>query len=153
MTAMLIWRLVHTFGFISWFVGLLATTGTQVAARKAPDASGRQVAWASMRRFVPYEIVGMILPPIGGLLVAKTVYGSFMPKGVLFVHIKLLLVIIAIVMNVLLLIQRAKAEPLVAEGGAPFAKSLKRMAMFQGIATMMLPLAVVVVILLKYKAG
>lgn len=153
MTSLIIWRLVHTFGFISWFVGLLATTGTQVAARKAPDAPGRQVAWASMRRFVPYEIVGMILTPIGGLALAKTIYGSFMPKGAIFVHIKLLLVIVAVIMNVLLLLQRKKTEPLVAEGGAPFAKSLKRMAMFQGIATLMLPLAVVVVIVLRYKGG
>lgn len=148
---LILWKLLHTFGFISWFVGLLATTGTQVTARKAPDASGRQVAWAAMRRFVPYEVFGMVVTPISGLFLAKVLYGAFIPPKVVFVHIKLSLVLVALVANVLLLLQRTRTEPLVAEGGPAFQKGIRRMAMFQGIATLMLPVAVIVVIAMRYR--
>ena len=111
---MVLWKLLHTFGFIAWFVGLLATTGLQVVARKAGDATARQTAWASLRRFVPYEIVGMVLTPISGLFLARTAYGAFIPPKVIFVHIKLLLVFLAVIGNILLFRLRARAAPLAA---------------------------------------
>lgn len=147
---LLTWKLVHTFGFIAWFAGLLATTTAQVVARKAPDAGARRTAWSLMRRYVPLEIVGMIATPIGGLLTTWAKYGSFFPKGVIFVHIKLLLVILAVIGNGVLLAQRKKATPLLESGGAPWNSALKRIAMVQGITTLMLPLAVIVVLWFLY---
>lgn len=147
---MILWKLLHTFGFIAWFVGLLATTGLQVLARKAGDATARQTAWASIRRFVPYEIAGMVLTPISGLMLAWTIYGAFIPRTVIFVHIKLLLVLLALVGNLVLLRLRSRAAPLAAEGGPAYDKSMRGLAALQGITTLMLPLAVIVVIVLRY---
>ncbi|AKU89994.1 CopD family protein [Vulgatibacter incomptus] len=138
-------KLLHIFGFIAWFSGLLGTTAAQVAVRKAQSAEGRQAAWSVMNRLVPNEIFGMILTPLAGI--ALTVHAGMGKLG--FVHTKMLLVLIAVVFNVLVIVARKKAAPRIAEGGPELGSALKRMAMFQGIATLMLPAAVVVVMLLR----
>lgn len=138
-------KLLHFFGFVAWFVGLLATTGVQVMARKAGDAVARQTSWATLRRFVPYEIVGMVLTPLSGVLLAATL-GVFAAP---FVHIKFLLVLIALVGNIVLFRLRARAAPLAAEGGPAYEASMRRIAAVQGVTTAMLPLAVIVVVVLR----
>lgn len=149
----MIWKLLHTFGFIAWFVGLLSTTGLQVVARKAGDATARQTAWASIRRFVPYEVVGMVLTPLSGLLLAHAFYGAFIPRTVIFIHIKLLLVLLAVAGNLALFRLRSRAAPLSAEGGPAYDKAMRHLAAMQGITTIMLPLAVIVVIVLRYRGA
>jgi len=150
---MITWKLLHTFGFVAWFVGLLSTTGLQVFARKAQDATARQTAWAALRRFVPYEVVGMILTPISGLFLAKTIYGAFVPPKVIFVHIKLTLVLLAVIGNLVLFRMRPRAALLAPDGGPAYDRALRRIAAVQGITTLMLPLAVIVVIIFRYRVG
>lgn len=141
-----IWKLLHVFGFVAWFVGLLATTGLQVVARKAEDPLARQTCWAGLRRFTPYELVGMVLTPVSGIALALTVYGSVFPRGATFVHIKILLVLLAVIGNVVVFRLRGRAAPLAADGGPAYDKAMRRLAMVQGLATLMLPLAVIVVV-------
>lgn len=140
--------ILHVFGFIAWFVGLLGTTAAQVSVRRAAGAEGRLAAWSAVKRLVPYEIVGMIVTPITGLAIAISVPGMF-KMG--FVHAKLLLVIIALIFNILLLLKRKDAQRQIAEDGPALEATLKRMAMFQGIATLMLPLAVLAVFLMSAR--
>lgn len=148
---LILWKLLHVFGFVAWFVGLLSTTGLQVMARKAGDPVARQTSWATLRRFVPYEIMGMVLTPISGLFLALTLYGALIPPKVIFVHIKLLLVFLALVGNLFLFRLRKKAAPLAADGGPAYDKAMRRLAAVQGITTIMLPLAVIVVVVLRYR--
>ena len=150
---LILWRLVHTFGFIFWFTGLIGTTAAQVAARKAPDSEARRGAWAVVRKLQIWEIVGLVLTPIGGIFLTTTTYGHLFRGTPAFVHIKLLLVIIAVVLNIVVILQRKKAEArLLAGDQAGFTGIIKRVAMLQGIATLMLPAAVFVVILIKYAS-
>lgn len=146
---LMVWRLVHTFGFIAWFVGLLGTTAAQVGVRKASDLQARQSAWAVLKRLTPYEFIGMVLTPVGGVFLTVTTYGHLFRGSPSFVHIKLLLVLIALVGNVLLVVMRKKAEGLLGDPAA-LTPTLKRMSMVQGITTLMLPLAVLAVIIVKY---
>ena len=150
MAALVLWRLVHFFGFICWFVGLLGTTAAQVGVRKAGDVPARRAAWAVLKRLQPYEIIGLVLTPIGGILLTTTIYGSLFKGTPAFVHIKLVLVIVAFVLNLVILGMRARAEPLLQTDGPVLAGKLKRINMLQGIATLMLPAAVIVVIAMKY---
>lgn len=147
---LMVWRLVHTFGFIAWFVGLLGTTAAQVGVRKASDPQSRRSAWAVLKRLTPYEMVGMVLTPIGGVFLTIATYGHLFRGSPSFVHIKLLLVLIALVGNILLVVMRKKAEALLDDPTA-LTPTLKRMSMVQGITTLMLPVAVLVVIVIKYK--
>ena len=148
---LILWRLLHFFGFVFWFVGLLGTTSAQVAARKARDPEARRGAWAVVRRLQPMEIVGMILTPLSGIWLTKTVYGGLFGSSPPFVHIKLLLVIIAVVFNVLVIVKRRKAETaLLAGDHGGFLAALRTISIFEGIATLMLPAAIVVVVVLKY---
>jgi uncharacterized membrane protein len=150
---LILWRLVHIFGFIFWFTGLIGTTAAQVATRKAPDSEARRGAWAVVRRLQMWEIIGMVLTPIGGIFLTTTMYGHLFRGTPAFVHIKLLLVVIGVVLNIVLISQRKKAEArLLAGDQAGFASLLKRMAMIQGIATLTLPAAIFVVELIKYGA-
>jgi len=138
--------ILHVFGFIAWFVGLLGTTAAQVSVRKATGADGRAAAWSAVKRLAPYEVVGMIVTPITGLAMAILIPGMF-KMG--FVHAKLSLVIVALICNILLLKKRKDAAHQIAEDGPALDATLKRMAMFQGIATLMLPLAVLAVFLMS----
>lgn len=147
---LIVWRLIHTFGFIAWFVGLLGTTAAAVAARKAVDVSGRRAAWSVLKRLVPYEMVGLVLTPLGGIALAIFIYGHLFRGTPAFVHIKLLLVIIAVIGNVVLIGLRKKAEAQL-DDPAAVTPTLKRIAMVQGITTLMLPIAVIVVIAYKYS--
>lgn len=142
---MLVLKILHVFGFIAWFTGLLGTTAAQVGVRKAKDREGRIAAWAVMQRLVPYEIAGMIVTPGTGLALA--IGGGMFRQG--FVHIKILLVVVALIFNILLFVKRKDAKVALAEDGPALGASLKRMAAFQGIATLMLPLAVLVLFLFR----
>ncbi|WP_373046111.1 hypothetical protein [Vulgatibacter sp.] len=148
---LILWRLVHTFGFILWFIGLFGTTAAQVAARKAADPAARRGAWTVVRRLQPFEIVGMILTPLGGIFLTTSIYGHLFAGTPAFVHIKLLLVIIAFVLNLVVIVKRRQVEERITAGDdAGFTKGVKRLAMLEGIATLMLPAAVVVVVVIKY---
>lgn len=148
---LILWRLVHVFGFIFWFVGLLGTAGAQVAARKAPDLAGRRGAWSVVRRLQPWEIVGLVLAPVGGIFLTVGVYGHLFRGSPAFVHIKLLLAAFAIVCNLLAIAARRKASERLGNGDeAGFLAALKKANMFTGMATQMLPIAVIVVIAMKY---
>jgi len=145
-----LWRLAHFFGFICWFVGLLGTTAAQVGVRKATDVPTRRAAWAVLERLQPYEIIGLILTPISGLLLTVSMYGHVFKGSPAFVHIKLLLVIVAAVLNVLLLVMRKKAKTMLQTDMPGLEGRLKRLSMIQGMATLMLPVAVIVVVWFKY---
>ncbi len=138
-------KLLHTFGFVAWFVGLIGTTSAQVAVRKAGSADGRVAAWSVVNRLIPFEIAGMIITPLAGL--AMAISAGMFKMG--FVHTKLLLVVIAVAFNVLLLVMRKKAGAHVTSGGPELGAALKRMAMFQGIATLMLPAAVLAIMFMR----
>ena len=72
---LILWRLLHIFGFIFWSVGLLGTTAAQVAAKRAPDTEARRGAWSVVKRLQPWEIVGLVLTPLSGIFLTITVYG------------------------------------------------------------------------------
>lgn len=144
-----LWKLLHIFGFVAWFVGLLATFGLLGLAAKAADPVARQTTWAGIRRFYPYEIAGMILVPISGLLLAKTLYGAFIPPKVVFVHVKLTLVLLAVAGNLALLGMRKRAALLAPDGGPAYGRTLRVVAVVQTLTTLMLPLAVIVVIIFR----
>lgn len=147
---LIVWRLVHTFGFIAWFVGLLGTTAAQVGVRKAADASSRRSAWAVLKRLTPYELIGMVLTPTGGVFLTITTYGHLFKGTPSFVHIKLLLVLIALIGNIILVVMRKKAAAML-DDSAALTPMLKKMSALQGITTLMLPIAVLVVIIIKYR--
>lgn len=142
---MLVLKIFHVFGFAAWFTGLLGTTAAQVGVRKAQDREGRIAAWGVMERLVPYEIVGMVLAPATGIALA--IVGGLFKQG--FVHAKLLLIVIALIFNILLLLKRRDAKVALAEDTPALGAALKRMAAFQGIATLMLPLAVLALYILR----
>ena len=148
---LILWRLLHIFGFIFWFVGLMGTTSAQAAAKRAPDAEARRGAWSVVKRLQPWEIVGLVLTPISGIFLTVTVYGHLFRGSPSFVHIKLLLAIVAAVLNIVVIVLRKKADARLATGDAPgFAQALKPVNIMQGIATLMLPLAVLAVVIIKY---
>jgi len=150
---LVLWKLLHTFGFVAWFVGLLGTFGLLGLASRAGDPVARQTAWAGVRRFVPYEVAGMILTPISGLFLARTIYGAFLPPKVVFVHIKLTLVLLALVGNLALLGMRKKAALLAPDGGPAYGRTVRAVTVVQALTTLMLPLAVFVVIIFRYRGG
>lgn len=148
---LILWRLVHTFGFLFWFAGLIGTTIGQASARRAADVEARRGAWSTVRRFQIWEILGLVLTPLGGLFLAVTIYGHVFRGSPAFVHIKLLLVIIAAVLNVVVILQRRKADALLRAGDQmAFGNALRRIGMLEGMATVMLPAAIFVVMVLKY---
>lgn len=145
MTTFSLLKLVHTFGFVAWFVGLLGTTAAQVAARKAPGREGRQAAWSVVKRLSPFEVIGLVVTPLAGIGVAAT--GGMFKLG--FVHTKLLLVVIAVVFNLLVIAKRRQVGKQIEADSGDLQPAMKRLAMFHGIATLMLPLAIAAVYLMR----
>ena len=147
-------KLVHSFGWALWFAGLLGTAAAQVATRRARDAAARTGAWSVVHRLQGLELAGMVLVPISGFVLAYFLGGSlegmFTNPPLRFVHWKLLLVAVALVLNVVVMLQRQAVPPLLVDGGPPLDRRLVRLSMFHGIATLMLPVAVVVVIAARY---
>lgn len=147
-------KLAHAFGWAIWFAGLLGTAAAQVATRRAGSPEGRIAAWSVVRRLQGLEIAGMILTPASGLILGSVVAGGFAAMftnpALRFVHVKLGLVAVALVLDVWTIGQRQQLPPFVAAGGPELDRRLKRLAMFHGIATLMLPAAVFVVIGMKY---
>jgi uncharacterized membrane protein len=148
------WKLLHVFGFVAWFIGLVGSTSTAAAARRAPSAEARLTAWNAGRRLWLNEKIGMVLTPISGLMLGVVLAGGFgemfTSPALRFVHIKLTLVILALIGNLLLLRQRTRVAAALEAGGPELEAAFKRMAMMQGITTMMLPIAVFVVVLMKH---
>ena len=138
-------KLVHTFGYVAWFVGLLGTTAAQVAARKATTRDGRLAAWSVVKRLSPFEVIGLVVTPVAGIALAMA--GGMFKLG--FVHTKLLLVVIAVVFNLLVIAKRRQVGAQLEADAADASASMKRLAMFHGIATLMLPLAILAVFLMK----
>lgn len=150
---MILWRLLHFFGFVFWFVGIIGTTSAQIAARKAPDPEARRGAWAVVRRLQVQEIIGMVLTPLAGIFLTISVYGHLFRGSPIFVHIKLLLVIFAVGLNLVMIGWRRKAEARLLGGDqAGFTAWLKKIAMVQGIATLLLAASIFVVVFIKYSA-
>ena len=148
---LILWRLVHTFGFLFWFAGLIGTTVGQASARRAADVEARRGAGAPVRRFQIWEILGLVLTPLGGIFLTLTIYGHLFRGSPAFVHIKLLLVIIAAVLNIVVIVKRKKADELLRAGDQmAFGHALRRIGMLEGIATVMLPAAIFVVMFIKY---
>jgi|SRR5690606_2728221 len=148
---LIVWRLLHFFGFVFWFTGLLGTTSAQVAARKAPDPEARRGAWAVVRRLQAMEYVGLVLTPLSGVFLTVSTYGHLFRGSPPFVHVKLLLVVVAVVLNLAVIARRRKAETaLLAGDHAGFAAALRTISILEGIATLMLPAAIVVVVVMKY---
>ena len=147
-------KLAHAFGWALWFAGLLGTAAAQVATRRAQDPAGRNAAWSVVRRLQGLEIAGMILTPSSGFVLAFLLGGGlsgmFTNPTLRFVHWKLALVAVALVLNVAVALQRQPLTPLVTAGGPELDRRLKRLAMLHGIATLMLPIAVVVVIAMRF---
>jgi hypothetical protein len=71
----------------------------------------------------------------------------FREPGMRFVHAKLVLAIVAAVLNLVVVRRRARLAAAVATGGPELDRGLGRLAMLHGLATMMLPLAIVTVFL------
>jgi len=138
-------KLVHTFGFVAWFVGLLGTTAAQVVARKATTRDGRLAAWSVVKRLSPFEVIGLIVTPLAGAALAAN-GGMF---KLAFVHTKLLLVVIAVVFNLLVIAKRRQVGAQLEADAGDVSASMKRLAMFHGIATLMLPLAILAVFLMR----
>ncbi|HWV38730.1 MAG TPA: hypothetical protein VN033_09680 [Vulgatibacter sp.] len=145
MTTFSLLKLFHTFGFVSWFVGLLGTTAAQVATRKVQGREGRLAAWSVTRRLEPFEWIGLAVTPLTGIALA--VVGGMFKLG--FVHAKLALVLIAVFFNLMTIAMRRKVGMQLEGEGADVSAGMKRLAMFQGIATLMLPLAVLAVYFLR----
>lgn len=145
MTTFSLLKLFHTFGFVFWFVGLLGTTAAQVAARKAQGREGRIAAWSVTKRLEPFEWIGLVVTPLTGIALA--VVGGMFKLG--FVHAKLLLVVFAVVFNLLTIAKRRQIGAQIGAEGADVSAGMKRLAMFQGIATLMLPLAILAVYFLR----
>jgi hypothetical protein len=147
-------KLVHAFGWALWFAGLLGTAAAQVATRRAAEAAARSGAWSVVRRLQGLEVAGMVLVPLSGFVLAYLLGGSlegmFTNPTLRFVHWKLALVAVALVLNVVVVLERQAVPPLLAAGGPPLDRRLVRLAMIHGIATLMIPAAVVVVIAMRY---
>lgn len=147
---LILWRLLHFFGFIFWFTGLLGTTAAQVAAKRAPDVEARRGAWSVVKRLQPWEIAGLVITPIAGILLTVATYGQLFRGTPPFVHIKLTLAIIAAVLNLVVIARRKRAEAQLGADAATFGNALKPVNILEGIATLMLPIAVLVVVIMKY---
>jgi len=147
---LILWRLLHIFGFIFWFVGLLGTTAAQVAAKRAPDAEARRGAWSVVQRLQPWEIAGLVLTPIAGIFLTVTIYGHLFRGSPAFVHIKLLLALVAAVLNIVVIVLRKRPAAQLGADAATFGRALKPVNILEGIATLMLPLAVLAVVIIKY---
>src|SRR5690606_19664316 len=80
------------------------------------------------------------------LLLAKTLYGAFIPPKVVFVHVKLTLVLLAVAGNLALLGMRKRTALLAPDGGPAYGRTLRVVAVVQTLTTLMRPLAVIVVI-------
>jgi uncharacterized membrane protein len=149
-----LFKLVHALGWSLWLAGLLGTAAAQVATRRAGNADGRIAAWSVVRRLQGLEIAGMILTPASGLVLGTVLSGGFAAMftnpALRFVHVKLGLVAVALVLNVATILKRQELPPFVAAGGPDLDRRLKRLAMLHGIATLMLPAAIVTVIGMKY---
>jgi uncharacterized membrane protein len=149
-----LFKLIHAFGWSIWLAGLLGTAAAQVATRRAGSAEGRSAAWSVVRRLQGLEIAGMILVPSSGLILGTVLAGGFAAMFtnplLRFVHVKLGLVAVALVLDVATILKRQELPPFLAAGGPEFDRRLKRLAMLHGIATLMLPLAVFTVIAMKY---
>lgn len=149
-----LWKLLHVFGFVAWFIGLVGSTSTAAAARRAGTPEARTAAWNAGRALWANEIVGMVLTPTSGLALGAIMAGGFgamfTTPTLAFVHWKLLLVLVALVGNVILFRLRGRFAAALATGGPELDRAGARMAMVQGITTLMLPVAVVVVVVMKY---
>lgn len=149
-----LFKLTHAFGWALWFAGLLGTAAAQVATRRAADADGRAGAWSVVRRLEGLEIAGMVLAGPSGFVLAFLLggglYGMFTNPALRFVHWKLLFVALALVVNVAVVLRRQTLAPLVPAGGPEFDRALGRLAILQGIATLMIPAAVIAVIVIRF---
>ena len=147
-------KLAHAFGWALWFAGLLGTAAGQVATRRARDAEGRAGAWSVVRRLQGLEVAGMVLTAPSGFFLAYVLGGGlsgmFTNPALRFVHYKLLFVAVALVLNVAVILKRQAMAPELAAGGPALDRSLKRLAMLHGIATLMIPAAVIAVIVIRF---
>jgi hypothetical protein len=149
-----LFRILHFVGFTSWLIGLVGSTSTAAAARRGATAEARLTAWNAGKRLWGNEIVGMVLTPLGGLVQGALLAGGFAAMfrtpSLAFVHWKLLLVIVALAGNLVLFRMRRRVGGLLQAGGPELEAAYKPMAMVQGITTLMLPAALLVVVLMKY---
>lgn len=149
-----LFKLVHAFGWALWFAGLLGTAAAQAATRRAGTAEGRSSAWSVVRRLQGLELAGMILVPISGLALGYLLSGGFgamfRNPALGFIHVKLTLVAVALVLGVAAILKRQAMPPFLAAGGPELDRRLRRLAMLHGIATLMIPASVITVILMRY---